>query len=62
MVPRRLISYGGETVAVIDPTLSRTDISLKANTWYNAELWGNIDDKENCLIALTAPIYTKGEN
>ena len=57
----RLISKGGETVRVLDPTQTRTDIRLCENTWYNAELWGRIDEKENCLIALTAPVYTKGE-
>ena len=57
----RFISRGGETVSVIQPAQSLTKINLKDNTWYNAELWGSIDEKENCLIALTAPVYTKGE-
>ena len=58
----KLISKGGEEVKIIDPTCTRTEISLKENTWYNAELWGKIDGDENCLIALTAPVYVKGEN
>ena len=57
----RFISFGGETVSVIPLAQSRTSIRLKENNWYNAELWGSIDSEENCLIALTAPVYTKGE-
>jgi hypothetical protein len=57
----RFISNGGETVAVIESTCASTTLNLKEKSWYNAELWGSIDEKENCLIALTAPIYTKGE-
>lgn len=55
----KLVSVGGETVAEIAPSCPRTEITLRENSWYNAELWGRIDDSENCLIALTAPVYTK---
>ena len=58
----KLISNGGEEVKIIDPACPRTEISLKENIWLNAELWGKIDDDKNCLIALTAPVYVKGEN
>jgi hypothetical protein len=63
VVPQKikLISNGGNEVAVLEPACPRTEIVLKENTWLNAELWGSIDEKENCLIALTAPVYVKGE-
>ncbi len=56
----RIITRGGKTAKEISASCPRTTITLKENSWYNAELWGSIDGKENCLIALTAPIYTKG--
>lgn len=56
----RIITNGGECLCEINAALPCEKITLKANSWYNAELWGSIDEKENCLIALTAPIYTKG--
>lgn len=57
----RIITKGGERVKEVSPACRRTAITLKANSWYNAELWGTIDGKRDCLIALTAPLYTKGE-
>ncbi len=56
----RIITKGGEIAKEISASCPRTAVTLKENSWYNAELWGSIDEKENCLIALTAPIYTKG--
>ncbi len=53
----KLITIGGEEALSLDASCLRTSVSLK-NLWYNAELWGTIDGKENCLLALTAPIYT----
>lgn len=32
-------------------------LDIADNQYYRAELWGKIDGKCNCLIALTAPIY-----
>ena len=55
----KLISNGGQEVKTLEPTCPRTEINLKENTWLNAELWGRIDSDENCLIALTAPVYVK---
>lgn len=57
----KLISNGGEAVLSLDPAIPRTKIKLKEDSWYSAEVWGSIDEKEDCLIALTAPLYTKGE-
>ena len=57
----KLVSKGGEEVLVLEPTQMRTKIKLEENSWYSAEVWGSIDEKEDCLIALTAPLYTKGE-
>lgn len=52
----RLITTGGEVALSLDASSTRAKINL-SDLWYNAELWGNIDGKENCLIALTAPVY-----
>lgn len=41
--------------------LLTSDISLNMGKggWYSAELWGSVDGKEDMLLALTAPVYTK---
>lgn len=41
------------------PFCDRIKIDLKENSWYSAELWGRTDGKEDMLLCLTAPIYTK---
>lgn len=53
----KLVSNGGKTLKEIDPTCLHTKITLKESSWFNAELWGSIDGKEDCLIALTAAAY-----
>ena len=37
------------------------DITFTANSgeWYSLELWGSTDGRENTLLCLSAPIYTK---
>ncbi len=57
----RLITKGGATAKEIDGAQARTRLTLEEASWYNAELWGKIDGKENCLIAFTAPIYIRGD-
>lgn len=63
VIPKKIkiVSKGGNVVKEISASCLKDKISLEENTWYSAELWGSIDEKEDCLIALTAPIYTKGE-
>lgn len=56
-----IVSKGGKVIKSLSPSSLRTQLELEESSWYNAELWGSIDGKENCLIAMTAPIYTKGE-
>lgn len=41
------------------PFTDAISLNLKSNSWYSAELWGSVDEKEDMLLALTAPIYTK---
>ncbi len=41
------------------PVTDKITLKLKNNSWYSAELWGSIDEQEDMLLALTAPIYTK---
>ena len=53
----KIITNSGAVAQTLDATATRTKINFEENSWYNAELWGSIDGKENCLIALTAPIY-----
>lgn len=57
----KIVSKGGAVLRELSANCLDIKLNLEENTWYNAELWGRIDEKENCLIALTAPIYTKGE-
>ncbi|MEE1321861.1 MAG: CehA/McbA family metallohydrolase [Acutalibacteraceae bacterium] len=41
------------------PFTDELTLTLKSSQWYSAELWGSIDGKQDMLLALTAPIYTK---
>ncbi len=40
------------------PLTGDISFELKSNSWYSAELWGSIDDEDDMLLCLTAPIYT----
>lgn len=53
----RIITNGGATALSLAGDVTRTKIKVAENSWYNAQLRGRIDESENCLIALTAPIY-----
>lgn len=57
----KIITNGGRVLKQIEADCRKDKIIFEENRWYNIELWGSIDEKENCLIALTAPIYTRGE-
>lgn len=52
----KLITAGGKEALSLDAACLSARVKL-TEKWYNAELWGSIDDKKDCLIALTAPIY-----
>lgn len=56
----KLITVGGEEALSVDVPCPRTKVKL-TESWYSAELWGSIDSEKNCLLALTAPVYVKGE-
>lgn len=58
----KLVTNGGRVLKEIKADRNKEKIIIEKNKWYNAELWGSIDEKNDCLIALTAPIYAKGEN
>lgn len=58
IVPEKIVicSNKGETEFDFAGDIS---LALEKNSWYSAEIWGSIDGKDNMLLALTAPIYTK---
>lgn len=41
------------------PLTSDISLNMEKGSWYSAELWGSVDGKEDMLLALTAPVYTK---
>lgn len=57
----RIFTNGGEMLSEIpiDGGDLRISLPLEAAHWYRAELWGEIDGKPDCQIAVTAPIYTE---
>lgn len=57
----RVISNGGVAVLRLPVSeMQRTvTVPLQPARWYRAELWGETDGRENCQLAVTAPIYTK---
>lgn len=59
--PRKIkfISNGGKEIFEIfcDRSVVKKSVFLEKNRYYRAELWGEIDDRKDCLLALTAPVY-----
>ena len=51
-----LCSGKGEKEYPISDTLTFT---AESGEWYSLELWGSTDGRENTLLCLSAPIYTK---
>ena len=51
-----LCSSEGEKEFPIGESIS---FIAREKEWYSLELWGSFDDKENTLLCLSAPIYTK---
>lgn len=51
-----LCSSKGEMEFPVGESISFT---AREKEWYSLELWGSFDDKENTLLCLSAPFYTK---
>ncbi len=52
----RLVSNGGVTVMSVPATQRAFSFEFEKDHWYSLELWGDIDEKENTLIAFTSAI------
>ncbi len=57
----RLVSRGGEAVKTIPATEKNLTFSFEKGQWYSLELWGDIDDKTETLLAFTGAIYVEKE-
>ncbi len=55
----RLISKGGEGVKVIPATEKNMTLDFIKGQWYSLELWGDIDEKTDTLLAFTGAVYVK---
>lgn len=57
----RLITNGEKKIyeTKVTDKMQVTRISFKKGNWYSAELWGQVDDSKETLIAITSPIYTQ---
>lgn len=60
----RLVSNNGKTVKSISANEKNLTFGFKKGQWYSLELWGDIDEKTDTLIAFTGAIYVcpKEEN
>lgn len=55
----RLISKGGDAVKVISAAEKNMTLNLVSGQWYSLELWGDIDEKTDTLLAFTGAMYVK---
>ena len=57
----RLVTNNEETVFTLDVEgkCQKAKVLLRKGHWYSAELWGQENEKEHTLLAVTAPIYIK---
>lgn len=55
----KVISKKGKTVYEGNAEKKGFSLSIEKDSYYIFELWGKIDRKENQLLALTAPVYSK---
>lgn len=57
----RIFSNGGKKIAELPFEGGEIQLTLLLESahWYRAELWGEIDGKPDCQLAVTAPIYTE---
>lgn len=53
----RLVSKGGKTVKAVPATENNLTFYFRKGQWYSLELWGDIDDKKETLLAFTGAIY-----
>ena len=53
----RLVSNGGKTVHSVAATEKKLTFSFEKGKWYSLELWGDIDEKKETLLAFTAAFY-----
>lgn len=58
----RLISNGGNTVKTVAATEKNLTFNFEKGQWYSLELWGDIDEKTDTLLAFTAAMYCEEEN
>ncbi len=52
-----LVSTGGETVKKFPATEENLTFNFEKGQWYSLELWGDIDEKEDTLLAFTGAFY-----
>ena len=53
----RLVSNGSKTVKAISANEKNLTFDFKKGQWYSLELWGDIDDKKETLLAFTGAVY-----
>ncbi|MDD6012403.1 MAG: CehA/McbA family metallohydrolase [Oscillospiraceae bacterium] len=53
----RIITSGSETAAELPFGAGEAVITAEKGKWYSLELWGKIDEKSDCLIAVTGAVY-----
>ncbi len=55
----RLVSKGGGTVKAIAATERELAFCFEKGQWYSLELWGDIDEKTDTLLAFTGAMYVQ---
>lgn len=58
IIPEKFILCSGEGEKEY-PFSDTLTFTAKRNEWYSLELWGSTDGRENTLLCLAAPFYTK---
>ena len=53
----RLVSNGSQTVKAVAATEKNLTFEFKKGQWYSLELWGDIDNKKDTLLAFTGAMY-----
>lgn len=53
----RLVSNGSQAVKTIPATEKNLTFRFEKGQWYSLELWGDIDEKTDTLLAFTGAIY-----
>ncbi len=53
----RLVSTGGNTVKSVPATEKELTFTFEKGQWYSLELWGDIDEKTETLLAFTGAVY-----